>query len=128
MNKIILGKWGEQKAKEYLINRNYFWVASNIRIHRGELDIIFKKSPKHLVIVEVKTKKCNISGEAAELVDRNKIHQIEYLTNILLNHKHLIKKYQLQHITSWQLDVIAIYGNGHQIFQLNHYENITIWD
>ncbi len=54
-NKQQTGKWGEQKALEFLLQQGYELLATNYRIRRAEIDILMKDN-NELVVVEVKTR------------------------------------------------------------------------
>lgn len=49
------GKWGEEEAEKYLIQKGYKILAKNYRFQKFEIDIICQKDSK-LIAVEVKTR------------------------------------------------------------------------
>ncbi|MDD2656833.1 MAG: YraN family protein [Patescibacteria group bacterium] len=60
-SKQTLGKWGEEEASHFLINKNYEIVARNYSLpKKGEIDIVAwhikNKNQKTLCFVEVKTR------------------------------------------------------------------------
>ncbi|MFA7314718.1 MAG: YraN family protein [Candidatus Magasanikbacteria bacterium] len=64
-----LGKWGEDEAVHFLINKNYEIIARNYSLpKKGEIDIIAwhvkNKIEKTLCFVEVKTR--SVSDDSAE--------------------------------------------------------------
>jgi putative endonuclease len=120
MNNLQLGQWGEDIAKDYLTQKGYKYIKRNIRIGRGELDLLFSYQ-NFLVIVEVKTKTTRNYGDPGEMVDKKKISQIVYLVEQMLKRKN---KY---HHTIWRVDVIGVIGNGHETLEIIHYENVTMW-
>lgn len=126
INKKELGFWGEKQAKEFLADRGWKFIDKNIEIGKGELDLLYQ-SGDHLIVVEVKTKQSNEFGEPAELVGQQKISQIEYLMGELLHRRNYMKKYSLYDIYSWQLDVVAVYGDGEEMYKILHFENVTMW-
>ena len=63
------GRSGEEKAASYLSRRGFNIIARNIRIGRGELDII-ACSDELLLFVEVKTHKTRESGLLAVNEDK----------------------------------------------------------
>lgn len=126
LNRKQLGAWGERVAREFLIKKGYIWLASNLKIGRGELDLIFKDG-KGLIVVEVKTKRSNKYGEPAEMVDQKKIKQIEYLIDSIWINKKLKKDLGIFDNIGWRIDVVAVYGNGKVVDDIIHYENITMW-
>ena len=55
---MILGKEGEEIAKEYLRSQGFMIYAENVRVGKDEIDlIVFDRKEKILVFVEVKTRK-----------------------------------------------------------------------
>lgn len=71
----LLGRWGEDKAAEYLRKKGYKVIAMGYRTRMGEIDII-AENRKFLAFVEVKLRKSNKFGAAAEYVDATKQHKI----------------------------------------------------
>ena len=52
----LLGRWGEQVAKWYLLKKGYHFLIANYRTHGGEIDLIFfDPQNQATVFVEVKT-------------------------------------------------------------------------
>jgi len=70
-----LGKYGEDKACEYLVKNGYKIIERNYRKPWGELDIIAKSSEKILVFIEVKTMRQygNAADEFAELLPEDQM-------------------------------------------------------
>jgi putative endonuclease len=66
-----LGLWGEQRAEDEYLKRGYVLVARNICNNRGkrmgEIDLIMRTDTE-LVFVEVKTRRGNKYGSAAESI------------------------------------------------------------
>ena len=67
----LQGRWGEEKAAEYLRKKGYKITAMSYRTRMGEIDII-AENRKYLVFVEVKLRKSDSYAKAMEYVDRNK--------------------------------------------------------
>ena len=65
------GKFGEELAKEYLINHGYTILHTNWRARRYEVDIIAEKN-NILVICEVKYRTSNLFGEPESFVTKQK--------------------------------------------------------
>jgi hypothetical protein len=55
-NKKEIGNWGENLAKNFLIERQYSILASNWSFNNTEIDIICRKN-NIIIFVEVKTRK-----------------------------------------------------------------------
>lgn len=51
-----IGKFGENVAKKYLVNKGLKYLKSNYHSKYGEIDIIFEDD-KYIIFVEVKTRK-----------------------------------------------------------------------
>lgn len=75
MTKQELGLYGENLAKNYLIEKGYAFLAANFRFRHLELDLIFMDEEK-LVVVEVKTRQTAEIGEPWRAVTRSKQRQI----------------------------------------------------
>ena len=118
-HRINLGKWGENVAKEYLVRKGYKFLKQNVRVGRGEIDLIFGLG-KILIIVEVKTKSGRNFGDPGEMVDMKKINQIEYLVGEMLKRK---KKEDM----IWRMDVVGVIGDGRVVDEIMHYENVSFW-
>lgn len=110
------GKWGEQKAANYLRLHGYKIIEMNFRCRQGEIDVIAQKRG-YIVFVEVKLRKNSDYGEAKEFVTRSKQEKIITAAEIWLS----------QHESELQprFDVIEIYApNGEKgRIKLNHIEN-----
>ena len=78
-NRKNLGNWGEQLACEEYLRRGYVLVARNVYNNKGkqmgEIDLIMRIDDE-LVFVEVKTRRSNKFGTAAEAVTKTKQHKI----------------------------------------------------
>lgn len=75
MNTGYIGREGEKVALDYIKSRGYEIIATNYRAAGCEIDIIALKE-KHLVFVEVKTRKDTRFGYAADAVNFNKQQRI----------------------------------------------------
>lgn len=101
-NSQLLGNWGEEVAREYLLKNNYKILDNNYKNYFGEIDIITKLKEK-IIFIEVKTRSGRKFGLPEDSV--NSIKQ-----------KKIIKaseKYMLDNKLgdSYQIDVIAIEKN-----------------
>lgn len=67
-----LGRYGEDRACEYLIKSGYSILDRNWRYAEGELDIVCSKD-KTIVFVEVKTRTSLATGSPLEAVTRAKL-------------------------------------------------------
>ena len=67
----LLGRWGEEQAAEYLRRRRWDILACNWRCRFGEIDIVARDG-RTLCFVEVKLRRDDRHGRAAEYVDGRK--------------------------------------------------------
>jgi putative endonuclease len=74
-NKVI-GQFGENVAKNFLIRNAYKIIDQNIKTSYFEIDIIAKKNGLY-VFVEVKTRTSDIYGEADSAMSARKIKNIK---------------------------------------------------
>lgn len=65
------GNKGENIALEYLLEKGYSFVAKNVRLTTGEIDIVCKKS-NELVFIEVKYRVGIKQGTASEAITPRK--------------------------------------------------------
>ena len=82
----IIGKQGEDKAKNYLKRRGYQILECNYRTKAGEIDLIAKEKDC-LVFVEVKTRTTEEYGTPAEAVSFYKQqHMVKSAQHYLVRH------------------------------------------
>jgi len=115
MNNVLIGSLGENLAKEFLLNKNYEILDTNVRFsHYCELDIVAKKK-NTLVFVEVKTRKNANFGLPSEAVTPTKYNNIKKGIYFYLSEKNI--KYD-----RYQIDVISIVLKP--VLKIEHLENI----
>jgi putative endonuclease len=68
---LFKGRSAEEQARRHLERQGLQWLNSNYRCKRGEIDLIMR-DVETLVFVEVRYRKSNTFGSAAESVDRGK--------------------------------------------------------
>jgi len=73
--RLNLGKHGEELAARHLERRGYTILARNVRTPIGELDLI-ACDRRHLVFIEVKTRRTTRFGAPAEAVGAHKQRQV----------------------------------------------------
>ena len=84
MDTLSLGKWGEGFALDYLLAKGYSFVAQSVHSRFGEVDLIVKDM-KHILFVEVKTRKNKNFAHAREFVSRAKQRKIITTANYWLS-------------------------------------------
>jgi putative endonuclease len=112
LNKRKLGSIYEKQAAEYLKEHGYVILEQNYRNRSGEIDLLAKKAGM-LVVVEVKYRTSDSTGDPLEAVDVKKQRRICRCFLFYLTQKGLGTD------VSCRFDVIAIYGDG----RLRHVEN-----
>lgn len=100
---LIRGESAEEQAHKFLINKGLTPVCRNYRCKQGELDLIMTDH-QTLVIIEVRFRKTDQYGRAAETVTRAKQSRIIAATHIYLSSHKADRPVRF--------DVIAISGNG----------------
>lgn len=118
----ILGKRGEEIAKEYLISKGYYIVQTNFRCKIGEIDIIARKDD-YLIFVEVKTRINENYGKPVESISQHKVKKIIYTAKVYLS----MKK---QHDINVRFDVIEVMvdnNGGVENRVIEHIEN-AFWE
>ena len=118
--KQLLGKWGEQVAKWYLLKKGYHFLVANYHTHGGEIDLIFLNLQNQTTIfVEVKTQTPHKELTTENNFTRRKI------SNMLTAMDH----YLIEHpeIQEYQIDLVAIVKKP-QTCVIRHWQNISISD
>lgn len=109
-----LGHWGEDKATDYLEEKGYRIVARNWRHGDRDLDIVARKGTV-LAIVEVKTRRNTLFGQAETAVDRNKIRQLTIAANTF------VKTYMVD--ADIRFDIITVVGTDNSNCNIEHIED-----
>ena len=97
----LTGSSGEAHARRYLEARGYVFIAQNWHCPIGELDIVMSDG-NELVFVEVKTRRGEYFGRAAESVSRDKA------TKLLKSGEWFISIHQQYEDLIWRCDLLAI--------------------
>ncbi len=97
----LKGRWGEDRAADYLRDKGFRVVAANWNCRFGEIDLIAEDGVC-LCFVEVKLRKSAAYGSAAAFVDRRKQDKVRTAAMLYLS----------RHPTELQprFDVIEIYA------------------
>lgn len=96
----LLGRWGEERAAEYLRGKGFTLRAANWRCRFGEIDLVADDGV-YLCFVEVKLRRSAAFGTPGAYVDRRKREKLR--TSAML--------YLARHPTQLQprFDVIEVY-------------------
>ncbi|MEI7999126.1 MAG: YraN family protein [Candidatus Omnitrophota bacterium] len=104
MNNRLLGSYGEEHAKEYLLAKGYKILERNFRNKLGEIDLIVKDGSM-VCFIEVKTRISLHYGAPFESVNSTKQLKI---VQVALSYLKL--KYHTTDVLS-RFDVVSIYRN-----------------
>ncbi|MGR5530116.1 YraN family protein [Vibrio alfacsensis] len=104
-----IGNQYETLAKQYLQRQGLHFLDQNFLTKVGEIDLIFQQG-ETIVFVEVKYRKNDKFGSAAEMVTRTKMRKLVKTAQIWLSQK----RRAAQNI-DYRFDVIAIHDNGRYI-------------
>jgi len=108
-----VGKWGEEIASEYLLQKGYEVIGHNVRTPYGEIDIIARQGDI-LIFVEVKTRTSNKMGLPEESITaRKREHMIASAGHYAMENE----------IDNWQIDVISIEGKPGTTPRITYFEN-----
>lgn len=110
-----LGKWGEEKAKEFLAKKGYKPIAQNWRNRYGEIDLIMKDK-ETIVFVEVRTKSSNLFGRGDESITNKKQQQLIKMAKSFLSANNY-GDYSIR------FDLISI-DKVDQNYHITHLENV----
>jgi putative endonuclease len=114
--KQALGKWGEQLAEEFLVERGCTCIDRNVRTPYGEIDLVMQIDEKNLIFVEVKTRKSSAFGKPEEsITEKKRMHMIQSAEAYLLQHP--------EYSGDWRVDVIAIFQPGTTDPEIIWFEN-----
>ena len=100
MNRRRLGDFGERMAIALLESKGYLIRETNFRTRYGEIDIIAEKD-ESLVFVEVRAKRGDAMGSAAESIDRRKRKRLVMLAQLYCQQQSPLP-------STWRLDVISV--------------------
>lgn len=98
-----LGRAAEQAAAEHLASAGWAIVARNVRIGRGELDLIARRG-RVLAFIEVKARCNTVCGSPEDAVNARKRHQVARLAELWLAHH----SWALHGIDDVRFDIIAV--------------------
>lgn len=79
----LLGRWGESLVAEYLRARKWEIVAAGYHCRMGEIDLI-AMNRRYIAFVEVKLRKSDAYGSAAEAVDAGKQRRLQVTAQLYL--------------------------------------------
>ena len=97
------GRAAEAEAASYLAERGWTLLGRNVRIGRGELDLIARRGPV-LAFVEVKARRSAACGAPEDAVDARKRRQVARLAELWL----AARPWALRGVSDVRFDVVAV--------------------
>lgn len=117
-----LGKWGEQKAADYLEANGYTILDRDWKCGRRDLDIVAYKDGL-VVIVEVKTRRNTAFTMPEQNVNIKKIRSISFAADSYMK---CHKRYN-----QLRFDIISIVGTSDDDCKISHIEDafmpVAVW-
>ena len=112
------GRWGEQKAAEYLEQKGYCILHRNWRTGRRDHDITaVTEDGQTLAIVEVKTRHNTEMTTPEEAVDWRKMRNLVFAANTYVQRMGIF--------LGVRFDIITVVGEGDNV-QIEHIENAFV--
>lgn len=108
-NRKQIGSKYESLAKQYLLSQGLIFIEGNFLAKCGEIDLIMKDQ-QTVVFVEVRYRKSQRYGHAAETVTPNKMKKLVATAKIWLQRQRLSV-----HTTDFRFDVVALHQQGEHI-------------
>jgi putative endonuclease len=109
-----LGRLAEQAAADHLTRRGWRLLGRNVRVGRGELDLIVRRG-RVLAFVEVKARCTATCGSPEDAVDARKRHQVARLAELwLASHP-----WALRDVDDVRLDIVAV-DAGQSVLVIRH--------
>ncbi len=112
-----LGRWGEERARLHLEAKGYAIAATNFRSRTGEIDIVAIDGDE-LVFVEVKTRRGDAFGGAAEAVSPTRAERLVIVAEEFLQ-SHSAFPYDSD--TAWRIDLVCVnLDRGGKLLSVDH--------
>lgn len=119
MTNKIIGKQGENLAKDFLIKKGYKILEMNFRYSKmAEIDIIALKN-NVIHFVEVKTRTGDLFGSPFEAINQKKLISIFKCARFYMQNSK--KKYE-----KMQIDAVGIILDKNKEAKIEHLENISL--
>jgi putative endonuclease len=99
----LFGRAAEEAAARYLIHDGWRLLGRNVRIGRGELDIVARRGPV-LAFVEVKARRTHTCGAPEDAVSPLKRRQVARLAELWL----AARPWAMNGVDDVRFDIIAV--------------------
>ena len=114
-----LGKWGEDLAAEYLLQKGYTIVERDWKSGRRDLDIIaLDEDMDTVVFVEVKTRRNNLYGQPEEAVDYHKLQSLQQAINHYIQFRHIHQEVRF--------DIVSVVGAIGSEPDIEHIQDVAL--
>jgi len=114
INKYLIGRAGENMAREYLEAMGWKTVELNFQNRWGEIDLIMLEG-EIVVFVEVKYKRDEGKGKPEEMINLHKIKQVRLMAQLFLEKE----EYRQYRNFKKRIDAVCITGSI-----IKHYRQI----
>jgi putative endonuclease len=118
LNHLELGVAGEHFAAEHIESIGWRIIARNVRVGRGELDIIAVDGDE-LVIVEVRTRRIGYISPSETTVGPNK------LKSILKTARKYVERI-LSYDGNWRIDIAAVTVDKNGAYSIEMFSDVTM--
>ena len=118
---IKIGALGENVGSDYLKGKGFRILSRNVKVKRGEIDIIVRDKNGSLVFVEVKSMNENENIKPEDNLTTKKLSHIQKAAQFYsARHPELIHER-----SGWRIDLLAItFEQSLDQWNISHYENI----
>lgn len=101
--RIDIGKWGEDRACQYLSEHGLHLVRRNVRTPYGEIDLVME-APGQTVFIEVKTRSDDENGYPEDAVTDEKMDRMSECAQWYMDEFG-------KSDSTWRVDVVAVIGH-----------------
>lgn len=108
------GREYEEKAADFLQERGYRILEKNVFLRRGEIDIVAEEGG-YLVFCEVKYRRGEACGRAAEAVDARKQKKLFYCAMEYLQRRGLQEIPCRFDVVAFDREAVEVYQNAFQV-------------
>ena len=112
-----LGNWGERIAANFLSEKKWKILEKNLRLQRGEIDIVAMDG-KELVVVEVRTRTLGRILPPEATVGHQKLRKL------VRSGEEYVMKNNWQ--GPWRIDLVAITINNDNSWDIEHFTDISV--
>ena len=114
-----LGKWGEEVAAKYLLNKGYIIIERDWKSGHRDIDII-AMDEETMVFVEVKARRNRTFMEPETAVDYHKLRNLQGAIN------HYVKYYRVNHHI--RFDIVTVVGTPDDAKpEIDHLKDIPLY-